>query len=40
MTRLIIAGAKGRMGQALIRCAQSIPGLAVAAQFDLGQDLR
>jgi 4-hydroxy-tetrahydrodipicolinate reductase len=40
MTRLIIAGAKGRMGQALVRCAQSIPGVAVAAQFDLGQDLR
>jgi 4-hydroxy-tetrahydrodipicolinate reductase len=40
MTRLIIAGAKGRMGQALARCAQGIPGLAIAGQFDLGQDLR
>ncbi len=40
MTRLIIAGAKGRMGQALLRCSQADPGLAIAAQFDLGQDLR
>jgi 4-hydroxy-tetrahydrodipicolinate reductase len=40
MTRLIIAGAKGRMGQSLAHCAESIPGLAIAGQFDLGQDLR
>jgi 4-hydroxy-tetrahydrodipicolinate reductase len=40
MTRLIIAGAKGRMGQALLRCAEAMPGLAIAGQFDLGQDLR
>ncbi len=40
MTRIIIAGAKGRMGQALARCAQAVPGLAIAGQFDLGQDLR
>jgi 4-hydroxy-tetrahydrodipicolinate reductase len=40
MTRIIIAGAKGRMGQALARCAESIPGLAITGQFDLGQDLR
>ena len=40
MTRIIIAGAKGRMGQALAHCAQAVPGLAVAGQFDLGQDLR
>jgi 4-hydroxy-tetrahydrodipicolinate reductase len=40
MTRLIIAGARGRMGQALARCAEGIPGLAIAGQFDLGQDLR
>ncbi len=40
MTRLIIAGSKGRMGQALLRCAEAVPGLAVASQFDQGQDLR
>jgi len=40
MTRLIIAGARGRMGQAVARCAQALPGLAMAGQFDLGQDLR
>ena len=40
MTRLIIAGAKGRMGQALVRCAQSIPGLVIVAQFDQGEGLR
>ena len=40
MTRILIAGAKGRMGQALARCAQAVPGVAVAGQFDLGQDLR
>jgi 4-hydroxy-tetrahydrodipicolinate reductase len=40
MTRLIIAGAKGRMGQALAHCAQSIPGVAITGQFDIGEDLR
>jgi len=40
MTRIIIAGAKGRMGQALARCAEGIPGLAITGQFDLGEDLR
>jgi 4-hydroxy-tetrahydrodipicolinate reductase len=40
MTRIIIAGAKGRMGQALARCAEGIPGLAVTGQFDVGEDLR
>jgi 4-hydroxy-tetrahydrodipicolinate reductase len=40
MTRVIIAGAKGRMGQALLRCAQSISGIAVASQIDVGDDLR
>jgi 4-hydroxy-tetrahydrodipicolinate reductase len=28
------------MGQALLRCAQALPGLAIAGQFDQGQDLR
>jgi 4-hydroxy-tetrahydrodipicolinate reductase len=40
MIRVIIAGCKGRMGQMLLRCAATIPGLAVAGQFDQGQDLR
>ncbi len=40
MTNILIAGAKGRMGQALARCAQAVPGVAIAGQFDLGQDLR
>jgi 4-hydroxy-tetrahydrodipicolinate reductase len=40
MTRVVIAGAKGRMGQALLRCAQSTSGIAVAGQIDVGDDLR
>ena len=40
MTNILIAGAKGRMGQALLRCAQLMPGITVAGQIDLGQDLR
>lgn len=40
MTRIIIAGSKGRMGQAVARCAAAIPDLAIAGQFDLGQDPR
>jgi 4-hydroxy-tetrahydrodipicolinate reductase len=39
MTKVIIAGAKGRMGQALIRCAENTLGLAVAGRIDLGEDL-
>jgi 4-hydroxy-tetrahydrodipicolinate reductase len=39
MTRIIITGAKGKMGQALLRVAETIPGLAVAARIDLGQEL-
>ncbi|MGA3178747.1 MAG: 4-hydroxy-tetrahydrodipicolinate reductase [Verrucomicrobiota bacterium] len=40
MTNIIIAGAQGRMGQTLLRCAKSIPDLTVTGQIDLGQDLR
>jgi 4-hydroxy-tetrahydrodipicolinate reductase len=40
MTKVIIAGAKGRMGQALLSCAESISGIAVAGQIDFGDDLR
>jgi 4-hydroxy-tetrahydrodipicolinate reductase len=39
MTRIIIAGAKGKMGEALSRVAEKIPGLAVAARIDVGEDL-
>jgi len=37
-TRLLINGARGRMGQALIRCASSHPGLSVTAAIDEGDD--
>lgn len=40
MTRVVIAGAKGRMGQALSRCAENIPAITVAGQIDAGDDLR
>jgi 4-hydroxy-tetrahydrodipicolinate reductase len=39
MTRVIIAGAKGRMGQALLQCAQNIPAITVAGQIEIGEDL-
>ena len=39
MTRIIIAGAKGRMGQALLRSAADNANLSVAGQIDLGEDL-
>lgn len=39
MTKIIITGAKGRMGQALVACAKKIPSLEVAAQIDKGDDL-
>jgi dihydrodipicolinate reductase len=39
MTNIIIAGAKGRMGQALLRCAKAMPGVAITGQIDSGQDL-
>src|SRR5439155_17682530 len=38
-TRLIIIGAKGRMGQTLLDCAERKPGLQVVGQIDLGDDL-
>src|SRR4029079_18613861 len=40
MTRLVICGAKGRMGQALIACAARNPQLEVVGQIDAGDDLR
>ncbi len=39
MTRIIIAGAKGRMGQALLRCAEGMPEIAVSGRIDMGDDL-
>lgn len=39
ITRLVINGAKGRMGQALISCAARDSDLAVAAALDAGDDL-
>lgn len=40
MTRVIINGAKGRMGQMLLACAARLPEIQVAAAIDLGDDLR
>ena len=39
MTRIIITGSKGRMGQALINCAAKIPELQVTGQVDKGESL-
>jgi len=39
MTKIIITGSKGRMGQTLISCAARIPELQVAGQIDVGDDL-
>lgn len=40
MTKVIIAGSKGRMGQALLACAARLTDLKVVNQIDLGEDLR
>ena len=39
MTRVIITGAKGRMGQALVSCAKTFRDLEIIAQIDTGDDL-
>ena len=39
MTKIIITGSKGRMGQALISCAKSFRELEIAAQIDKDDDL-
>jgi 4-hydroxy-tetrahydrodipicolinate reductase len=39
MTRIIITGSKGRMGQALVGCAAKIPDLQIVGQIDQGDDL-
>jgi 4-hydroxy-tetrahydrodipicolinate reductase len=40
MTKLVITGAKGRMGRALIACAGRLPEFQVVGQIDQGDDLR
>jgi 4-hydroxy-tetrahydrodipicolinate reductase len=40
MTRVIITGAKGRMGQALVLCAKKIQELEIVAAIDRGDDLK
>jgi 4-hydroxy-tetrahydrodipicolinate reductase len=39
MTKIIITGAKGRMGQALISCAKNFRDLKIVAAIDRGDDL-
>jgi 4-hydroxy-tetrahydrodipicolinate reductase len=39
MTRVVINGAKGRMGQALLACAARVPDLHIAAGIDVGDEL-
>jgi 4-hydroxy-tetrahydrodipicolinate reductase len=39
MTKVIITGSKGRMGQALIACASKLPALQVVGAIDQGDDL-
>ncbi|MFM8359232.1 MAG: 4-hydroxy-tetrahydrodipicolinate reductase, partial [Verrucomicrobiota bacterium] len=39
MTRILINGSKGRMGQALLACAARIPELAVVGAVDVGDPL-
>ncbi len=40
MTKIVITGSKGRMGQALISGAQRISDLEVVGRIDVGDDLR
>lgn len=39
MTRIIITGSKGRMGQALLSCAERMPDVEVVGAVDQGDDL-
>jgi 4-hydroxy-tetrahydrodipicolinate reductase len=39
MTKIIITGAKGRMGRALIACAPNFRELEIVGQIDVGDDL-
>ena len=38
MIRLLINGARGRMGKALVACAAEDPGLSVSAEIDEGDN--
>ena len=40
MTKIIITGAKGRMGRALVACAAHHPDLQLVSQIDQGDDLQ
>lgn len=40
MTKIIITGSKGRMGQALLACAARNTDLEVVGQIDVGDDIR
>jgi 4-hydroxy-tetrahydrodipicolinate reductase len=40
MTRVVITGAKGRMGQALIQCAARFPEVQVTGAIDVGDDIK
>lgn len=40
MTKIIITGARGRMGLALLRCAERISDIEVVGQIDAGDDIR
>lgn len=39
MTKIIITGSKGRMGQALLNCAAKIHDLKIVGEIDQGEDL-
>jgi 4-hydroxy-tetrahydrodipicolinate reductase len=39
MTKVIITGSKGRMGQTLLACAKKLPGLQVVGEIDKGDVL-
>ena len=39
-TKILINGSKGRMGQALVACAQNFKDIEIVAQVDQGDDLR
>ena len=39
MTKVIINGAKGRMGEALLRCGEANPDIEIVAGIDVGDDL-
>jgi len=40
MTRILITGSRGRMGQALAACASAHPDIEISGQADQGDDLR